>query len=280
MRLIGAGRRTSTPDWEYGVAQPRVDRIEQVEMTADSAGVVLVKVDDGPAGPLDELWRMHPSKLAVVGAVVRRLVPQLIEASLIPTVLFYAFFMGFGLRWAVAAALVWSYTAVGRRLVAGRQIPGLLVLASVGITVRTVVLVFSGNSFVYFLQPILGTLVTAAVFGLSVRTGRPLVQRFASDFCPLSAEVESRPAVIRLFRRLTYLWAGVNIAAAVTSLTLLMTVPVGVFVGTKTVGAWVIICTGVIVTVSASVTTARREGLATAVAADGTLRAYAVPATG
>jgi hypothetical protein len=220
---------------------------------------------------------MHPSKLSVVGAVVKRLVPQLVEASLIPTLLFYAFLFAFSVRWAFAAALVWSYTAVGRRLAGGRQIPGLLVLTSVGLTMRTVILICSGNTFVYFLQPILGTLVTAALFGLSVLIGRPLVARFASDFCPLSAEVGNRPAVLQLFRRLTYLWAGLNLTAAVASLTLLMTVPVGVFVGTKTLAVWVIACTGVIITVCASVTTARSEGLETAVASDGTLRAYVVP---
>jgi hypothetical protein len=220
---------------------------------------------------------MHPSKRSVVGAVVRRLVPQLVEASFIPTVLFYSFMLVLGLRWAFVAALAWSYTAVGRRLVAGRQVPGLLVLTSVGITVRTVIYIWSGSTFIYFLQPILGTLTTAAVFALSVLTGRPLVQRFASDFCPLTAEVESRPAISVLFRRLTFLWAGLNIAAAAVSLTLLLTVPVTVFVGTKTVAAWILMCSGLVVTVSAAVSTARAEGLETAVGADGTLHAYVAP---
>ena len=225
----------------------------------------------------EETWTFHPSKWSVAAAVVRRLVPQLIEASLIPTLLFYAFLLTAGLGWALAAAICWSYAAVGRRILARRAIPGLLVLTSVGITVRTILVICSGSTFVYFLQPILGTLVTAAVFVGSVLAGRPLVARFASDFCPLSDEVESRPAIVKLFRRLTFLWAGVNAAAAFTSLTLLMTVPVGVFVGTKTVAAWVVCCTGVVVTVSASVTTARAEGLVTAISSSGTLRAYAQP---
>jgi hypothetical protein len=249
--------------------------VDQVEMTAGSTAVLL-EVTGRPVGSLDATWTMHPSKLSVVGAVVRRLVPQLVEASLIPTMLFYATLIAFGLRWAFAAALAWSYIAVGRRVAGRRQIPGLLVLTSVGLTARTVMLICSGNTFVYFLQPILGTLVTAAVFALSVLSGRPLVARFASDFCPLSDEVARRPAVVELFRRLTYFWAGLNLAAALTSLALLVTAPVWVFVGTKTIAAWLIICTGVVVTVSASVTTARTEGLETAIGSDGTLHAYAV----
>jgi uncharacterized membrane protein len=228
------------------------------------------------AGAPDELvWRLHPSKGAVVVAVTKRLVPYLIEATLIPTLLFYAFLITLDLRWAFVAALGWCYAAVARRMVGGRPIPALLLLGCLGITVRTGVYLLSGNAFV---QPILRTLVTAAVFGLSVVIGRPLIARFAADFCPLSPEVEARPGIVHLFRRLTYLWAGVNASAAAVSLTLLLTVPTAVFVGTATVAAWAITCTGVILTVSDSVRTARGEGLATAVAPNGSLRAYVAAA--
>jgi uncharacterized membrane protein len=222
-------------------------------------------------------WRMHPSKFSVVGAVTRRLVPYLIEATLVPTLLFYAFLITLNLRWGIVAALGWCYAAVGRRLVGRRPIPGLLVLGCLGITVRTVIYLLSGNAFVYFVQPILRTVVTAATFGISVAIGRPLITRFASDFCPLSEDVQARPAIVQLFRRLTYLWAGVNAVAAAVSLTLLLTVPTAVFVGTATVAAWTITCTGVILTVSDSVRTARAEGLTTAIEPDGSLRAYVIP---
>lgn len=221
-------------------------------------------------------WTMHPSKLAVVQAVVRRLVPYLIEATLIPTVLFYVLVTTLELKWALIGALGWSYSAIVRRIAARRAVPGLLVLATLGISVRTLVYLLSSNSFVYFLQPILRTVVTAALLAVSVVVGKPLIARFASDFCPLSPDVLSRPAVRQLFRRLTYLWAGVNAAAAATSLTLLLTVPVPVFVGTATVAAWILTCSGVVLTVSDAVRTARREGLATAVASNGTLRAFAI----
>jgi hypothetical protein len=217
---------------------------------------------------------MHPSKLSVVVAVIRRMVPFLIEATLIPTALFYVFFLTFELKWAILAALCWTYGAVVRRVVAGHAVPGLLVLAALGISVRTAVFLLSHNDFVYFFQPILRTVATAAFFAMSVVFGRPLVARFAKDFCPLSADVLDRPAVIQLFRRLTYLWAGVNALAAATSLTLLLTVPVVVFVGTATVTAWIITCSGVVLTVSESVRTARSEGLATAVSPNGVLHAY------
>src|SRR4026207_321854 len=102
----------------------------------------------------DAAWRTNPSKLSVVRAVGRRMVPYLVEATIIPTTLFYAFLITFELKWAIIVALGWTYAAIGRRLITGSPISGLLVLSTLGISVRTVIYLLSGNSFLYFLQPI------------------------------------------------------------------------------------------------------------------------------
>jgi hypothetical protein len=225
-------------------------------------------------GAADVAWRLHPSLRSVVCAVLRRLVPYLVEATVIPTILFYALLTTLDLRWALVAALVWSFGAVARRIARRRPIPGLLLLGCLGVTVKTVIYLLSGNAFVYFMQPLLRTVLTAAALALSVALGRPLIARFAADFCHLSPEVQTRTAVMQLFRRLTLLWAAVNLAVAVVSFALLITLPTAVFVGTATVAAWLITGLGVVLTVSASIRTARAEGLATAVAPNGSLRAY------
>jgi hypothetical protein len=225
-------------------------------------------------GP-EPVWRLHPSRVSVVVAVTRRLVPYLLEATLVPLVLFYAFLMTRGLTWAFLAALGWTYGAVIRRVAGRRPIPALLALACFGITARTAIYLCSGNTFVYFVQPILRTLATSVALAASVVIGRPLIARFAADFCPLTDDVRARPAIEGLFRRLTYLWAAVNLAAASVSLTLLLTVPTPVFVGATTLTAWIFTGTGVVLTVTDSVRTARSEALATAVGPNGLLRAYA-----
>ena len=205
--------------------------------------------------------------------------PYLIEATLIPTTLFYVLLVLGDMRWALGGALLWSYGAVARRVIGDRRVPGLLILATLGITVRTIVYLLSNNDFVYFVQPIMRTTLTGLVFAGSVAVGRPLIARFAGDFCPLAAEVSVRPGIRRLFMRLTILWALVNVLAAASSLVLLLTVPVSVFVVTAAVSAWVVTCTGVVVTVADSVTTARREGLITALSPDGQLYAATVHPT-
>ena len=224
-----------------------------------------------PAG-----WHLRPSRRRVVAAVTRRLVPYLIEATIIPTALFYTLLLVGDMRWALTGALAWSYGAIVRRAIRGRSVPGLLILATIGITVRTIVYLLSHNDFIYFVGPILRTTLTGLVFAASVVFGRPLIARFAGDFCPLAPDVSVRPGIVRLFTRLTLLWATVNALAAASSLALLLTVPVAVFVVTAAVSAWIVTCTGVVLTVFDSVTTARREGLVTAVSPDGRLYAATV----
>jgi len=230
-----------------------------------------------PVASPEAAWRLHPTKFSVVRAVGRRLVPFLIEATVIPTILFYVFLASLGLFWAFIASAGWSFACVAHRLARGQTVPGLLVLACLGISIRTGIYVWSSNPFVYFLQPVLRTLLTAGAFALSVVVGRPLIARFAQDFCALDAEVRLRPGVARLFRRLTYQWAFVNLGIAAVSLSLLWTVSTAVFVGATTVATWVITATGVCLTVSAAVSTARTEGLTTAVASNGRLHAYTLP---
>jgi hypothetical protein len=223
---------------------------------------------------VDPLWRLDPSWGPVVWAVVRRLWPYLVEATVIPTVAYYAVMSGFGQFWGIVAASVCTYLAVARRLVFRQPVPGLLIVASVGITVRLGIFLLNHSSFVYFLQPIAKTGSTALLFGASVLVGKPLVARFASDFCSFDEAVGGRPAITSLFRRLTYLWAGAQLTIAAVNLTLLLTVPVAVFVGTAAGTAWAVMSIGVAITVSDAVRTTRHDGLGTALAAGGRLHAY------
>ena len=200
------------------------------------------------------------SKLSVFWKVVRRAGPHLLEASLIPTALFYCCLVLVGLGAAFAAALLWTYAALGCRLVRRQPIPPLLVLGVIGITVRTTIAVASGSSFFYFAQPVAGSLIMACVFLLSVVIGRPMVERLALEFWPLTPEMLERPAVSHLLRGLTFLWAGVNLAIGATMLTLLVCLPLATFVAIKQLVSLAISGTGVAITIDRAVRTARREG--------------------
>ena len=153
------------------------------------------------------------SKLHVLAVIGRRSLPSLIEATLFPAVLFYVCLVHFGPGVAMIAALSWSYGAIARRVLSGKPVPAVLVLAVLGLTTRTIFGVMSGT-FIYFLQPVVTTLALSVVFLASLWIGRPIIGRLAHDFCPLSPEIASLPSIERLFAVLTVLWAGVHLVSA------------------------------------------------------------------
>jgi hypothetical protein len=216
-----------------------------------------------------------PRIVAVVGAVVRRLVPQLVEATLVPSALCYVGVLTFGLVWGVVGATAWACCSVAQRLVRRRRVSALLVLATFGLLLRLGVYLLSSNDFVYFVQPVVRTFATALLFMGSAVIGRPLVARFAGDYCSFNSDVGSRPAITALFRRLTFLWGAGQLAIAAATLTLLLTVPVSVFIGTAAGTAWAVIGLCLLATIGDAVRTTRREGVRTILSSGGRLQAIA-----
>jgi uncharacterized membrane protein len=166
--------------------------------------------------------------------IARHAGPRLMEATVVPLVLFYAGMATVGVFGALLVALAWSYAALLRRLVRGERLPGMLLLGTLGLTARTAISFASGSVFLYFLQPTLGTVAVAAAFLLSVPAGRPLAERLAADICPLPPDVVSSAPVRTFFARVSVLWALVYLVNAGVTLWLLLSQPLGVYlVATK-----------------------------------------------
>jgi hypothetical protein len=178
----------------------------------------------------------HHFELPRLRELARRALPQLLEATLIPLALFYAALWALGAHGAICAALAWDYLALGRRVVRRERVPGILVIATLGLTARSVLALASGRSglFVYFLQPSLFTALVGGAFLLSVPLGRPLAERLAHDFVPLPASFLKNAKVRRLFVRISLLWAVVSLANAAGTVALLLNVPVAAYLAAKT----------------------------------------------
>lgn len=159
---------------------------------------------------------------------------HLVEATFIPLAVFYGSLRLIGVWGALAAALAWCYGAVLRRVVTRRRIPGVLALGTVLQTVRTVIAVMSGSTFVYFLQPSLGTVAVAGAFLLSVPAGRPLAERLASDFLPIDPDLLARPHMRRFFTGISLLWAVTHLTNAAVTVWLLVSQPVATYVLART----------------------------------------------
>jgi len=168
--------------------------------------------------------------------LARNAIAPVMEGVVVPLALFYLFMWIIGIWGAIAVALIWSWGAVIYRMARGERVSGLLMLAALGMTVRTVLSVSTQSVFFYFLQPTLGTVVVAGAFLLSVPAGRPLAARLAEDFLPMPDAFRSHPAVRKYFLRITVLWALVQLANAALGFWLLISQPVPVFLAAKTAG--------------------------------------------
>ncbi len=177
----------------------------------------------------------HHLELPRLRVVARRAFPQLLEATLVPLGLFYAGLVALGPKGAIFTALAWSYAAVLRRLWRRERLPGVLLLATAGLTARSLVAVASHDSlFVYFLQPSLATALLGGAFLLSVPLGMPLAERLAQDFLPLPPSFFKRPKVRQLFTHISLLWALVSLANAAGTLVLLLSWHSGAFAAART----------------------------------------------
>ena len=111
---------------------------------------------------------------------MKRVALSLLIAVIVPAVMFYGFFALAGVWTAIIAALLWSYGAIAWRALTKRRTSGLLILAAVMLTGRTVLSFVAGSTWLYFLQPIITDGVVAALFLLSLASARPMVARLAA----------------------------------------------------------------------------------------------------
>ena len=194
-------------------------------------------------------------------SVVRRVSLSLLIAVVVPAALFYGVFAVAGVWTAIVAALVWSYGAIAWRAATGRRASGLLILAAILLTGRTVLSVVADSTWLYFLQPIISDGVVAGLFLLSLASARPMVARLAGDFYPLDHELAMRPRVRRLFRHLTILWAVLGLAKATATLWLLQSQSLETFILVKSIVMLAVNVLAAVATIGLAAVVARREGL-------------------
>lgn len=175
---------------------------------------------------------MDPLRIEIpnLRALVRHSLPNVLEGTVLPLIVFLSALHVLGVWGAMTAGLVYSYGAIARRLVTGRRVPGILLIGALTLTARTVLAVLSGSVFVYFLQPSLGTALVATAFLLSIPVGRPLAQKLAHDFCPFEPEVFASRHMKRFFEQISLLWAVAQFTNASLTIWLLASQSLTTFV--------------------------------------------------
>jgi hypothetical protein len=193
-------------------------------------------------------------------AALRHAVPTVLEGLVAPIALFYLFLVLVGLRGALIAALSWSYLALVRRLLRKERASMLLILDTVLLTSRTAVAFATGSTFVYFAQPMLGTVLIALLLVVSAIVRRPFTQRFAHDFCPLDPKLLSLPRVQRFFVRISLMWAFVLLINTGVVAWLLISSSLQTFVLERTGITWGLTAGAIFFSIYGFTTTMRRGG--------------------
>ena len=109
----------------------------------------------------------HPSELPALpglSAIIGRVAVSLLTAVVAPAVLFATVMVLVNVDTAMIVALAWVVAAISWRGMTGRTVSGLLVLTLVIMTVKTTITFATGNTFIYFAQPVLVDAVVATVF--------------------------------------------------------------------------------------------------------------------
>jgi hypothetical protein len=194
-------------------------------------------------------------------AVVARTVVSLAIAVVAPAALFSATLVVFNVEAAVLVALAWMVGAMCWRWATRRPVSGLLLLTLGVMTIRTGFTLATGNTFVYFVQPVFADATVAAIFLGSLWTARPVIARLAPDFYPIDAALAARPRIRRLFRRLTLLWGLVIVVKGSVTLWLLLSLSTVNFVLIKSSAIITLTLLAAAATVALSAVVGRQEGL-------------------
>ena len=168
--------------------------------------------------------------MARPSTIARHAARTVLLASIVPSVVFYVTLRTGGLSWAIAAALTWYFGVLATRRLRGRPIAGAAMLGAALMTTRAALVFWTGSAFLYFLQPVAGTVATATSFAVTALAGRPLIERLAHDFVPVPPDLSERLRRGRFFHHTSALWACAYAVNAIGTVWLLTYSSLGAFI--------------------------------------------------
>jgi hypothetical protein len=168
--------------------------------------------------------------------LLRGAMPAVAVASLVPLALFYVMLTAASLGAAIVASVIYAWGMASWQYSRRRKVSAMLLFTVVTVTVRAVAAVASGHALWYFVVPVLETSAFGLLFVATMVVGEPLIVRLARDLVPHLADdlAERRQLMILL----SCLWALVYLGSSTTTLVLLLTQPVPVYLGAHQLTGW------------------------------------------
>lgn len=167
--------------------------------------------------------------------IVRKVLTTVALVSALPMAVFYMTLSLYGLRAAALATVSLYYGALLLKVLRRKPILAAALLTAGLLSIRTVIVFLTGSAFMYFLQPVAGTVALATVIAASALVGRPILDPLAHEFCPFPPELSARLRDLRFFSRLSAVWAVTYLINAVGTIWLLRSMSVGGFVVLKSI---------------------------------------------
>ena len=185
--------------------------------------------------------------------LLRSAFPSIAVATLIPMALFYLTLAAGSIMWAMGVSIFYAYGFAALQFGRHRRVSGMLLMTVFMVSVRAAAAA-SGQSTVYFAIPVAETAGFGLMFVATLWTSEPLIVRLARDLVPhLADDLITRRSLIR---GLSLIWMATYLASGATTLTLLTTVPLPVYVGAHQIAGWCWVGGGV----ALSVNLCRRRG--------------------
>lgn len=167
--------------------------------------------------------------------IVRHAAARMFLVTLLPMATFYWTLSLFGLRTAAVVTASLYYAALLRQVVRKKPVLAAGLLAAGLLSLRTVVVFCTGSAFLYFIQPVIGTVAVATLFAATAIAGRPVLDRLAHDFCAFPDELSTHLRQGRFFNRLSVVWATTYAINAVGTVWLLTNASLNGFILFKSV---------------------------------------------
>ena len=203
--------------------------LEQVENDPRPASAPLVRSVEPDAGQVGA-WRWAGVRL------FRAALPAVAVATLIPLALFYVVLAAGSMFWAIAVSVVYAYGFAGFQYSRSRRVSGMLMMTVLMVTLRAVAAAASGQALVYFAIPVAETVVFALLFVATMSTSEPLIVRLARDLVPhVADDLAGRRSLVR---GLSFIWMATYLASGATTLALLTTVSLPVYMGAHQIAGW------------------------------------------
>jgi uncharacterized membrane protein len=167
--------------------------------------------------------------------IARHALRTMALVSLLPMAVFYTTLALLGIQAAVLTTVAWFYAGLLPKVIRRKPVLAARVLAAGLLSLRAVIMFVTGSSFLYFLQPVAGTVGVALVFAVSATAGGPLLDRLAHEFCPLPEELSERLRATSFFAQLSVVWSMTYLINAASTVWLLTTASVNGFVLMKSI---------------------------------------------